>query len=215
MTAEAEVDGVSGRFLVDTGAGQELILNHWFVEKSQLRETYPNRMPSAGGGLFGQSTGETIRLRSLKFGPFTLTNCVAELLEIDGMPGGIAGVIGGNLLSRFNITFDIPGLRLWIEPNETFNKPRLSSAILRSGMVCIFSGTSYVVVNVIPDSPAAEAGVRVGDTVLSIEGRAVSEMRFTEFKRAFQAEPGTPVRLRVQSGESAPRDTVLVLRELL
>jgi carboxyl-terminal processing protease len=69
--------------------------------------------------------------------------------------------------------------------------------------------------DVIPGSPAAEAGVRLEDRLLEIDGHAVQPLKLGEVKSFFQAVPGTPVRLRVQTNGESPREAILTLRDLL
>ena len=69
--------------------------------------------------------------------------------------------------------------------------------------------------DVVPGSPAAEAGVRLGDRLLEIDGRPVQTLQFIEIKNAFRANPGTRVQLRLQTGEDLPREAVFVLRDIL
>jgi carboxyl-terminal processing protease len=69
--------------------------------------------------------------------------------------------------------------------------------------------------DVVADSPAATAGVGLGDRLLEIEGVSVQSLKLAEIKRAFRAEPGTRVRLRLQSAEETPRDVTVILRDLL
>jgi C-terminal processing protease CtpA/Prc len=71
-----------------------------------------------------------------------------------------------------------------------------------------------MVLDVIADSSAAEAGVRLGDRLIEIDGRPVSSLKNWEISLALVAQPGTRVRLRLQAGEEAPRDVMLTMRDL-
>ncbi|MCC5846595.1 MAG: PDZ domain-containing protein [Verrucomicrobia bacterium] len=67
-------------------------------------------------------------------------------------------------------------------------------------------GDGYAeVVDVIPDSPAANAGLRPGDAVLSIEGQSVAAMNTETLNGLLWGPPGTPVILqlviRTENGE--------------
>ena len=213
----AEVDGIPARLIVDTGAGQALILQSWFVEEQRLRERYPKRLKVVTGrGLLGQMRGEIARLQTLKLGDHTITNVFVEFgTKTDTRPGDIAGYLGAGILRRFNLTFDLAGRRLLIEPNASYSVDSPPPASVRSGLVCLPEGTNWSVQDLIPGSPAAEAGVRLGDRLLEIDGVPVQPLTFVEIKRAFQAEPGTRVRLRLQAGGESPREVTVILRDLL
>lgn len=214
LVVQAEVDGVPAKLVLDTGAGQSLILRPWFVDRERLRARYPKRLAVVtGGGLLGATHGEIARLRTLELGGHTLTNVFVEF-EAGTLhrPDDIAGYVGAGVLSRFNLTFDPAGKRIWFEPNSSYANAQVPSATVRSGLVWMPEGT---VADVVPGSPAAEAGVRQGDRLLAVDGVPVQTLKFTGVKRALRAEPGTRVSLRLQTDGATPRDTVLVLRDLL
>jgi predicted aspartyl protease len=217
VAVQAEVDGIPARLIVDTGGGQGLILRSWFVQEQKLLERYPKRLNVVtGGGLLGQMRGEIARLQTLKLGDYTLTNVFVEFsTKIEARPGDIAGFIGAGILRRFNLTFDMTGRRLWIEPNASYSIDSPPPASVRSGLVCLSEGTNWIVQDLIPGSPAAEAGVRLGDRLLEINGVSTQSMKFVDIKRTFQAEPGTRVRLRLQATGETPREVTLILRDLL
>jgi hypothetical protein len=64
--------------------------------------------------------------------------------------------------------------------------------------------------NVLPDSPAAAAGLVAGETVLALDGAAVEDA--TSFSRALAlARPGQTVRLRLEGKEGQSREVEVVL----
>ncbi len=217
LVVQGEVDGIPARLMVDTGSGQALILRSWFVEKHQLRERYPKRLSLVTGvGLLGQMRGEIARLQTLKLGGYTVSNVFAEFEpKTRKWPGDFAGFIGAPFLRQFNLTFDVASHRLWIVPNATYATGSPPPACVRSGFVCLPEGTDWIVQDILADSPAAEAGVRRGDRLLEINGVPVSTLKAGEIKRAFRAESGTRVRLRIQSGDELAREVSLILRSLL
>ena len=169
-----------------------------------------------GAGLLGRTHGEIARLRTLKLGDYTITNVFAEFERTaNTWPGDFAGFVGAPILCQFNLTFDLAGRRLWIEPNANYAMESTPPASVRSGLVCLPEGKDWIVEDLIKGSPAAEAGARRGDRLLEINGVSVQSMKPAEIKRAFRAEPGTPVRLRLQTRREAPRETTLILRDLL
>jgi len=217
VAVQAEVDGIPAKLIVDTGAGQALILRSWFVEEQKLRERYPKRLSMiTGAGLLGRTHGEIARLQTLKLGDYTLTNVFAEFeTKANTWRGDFAGFIGAKILRRFKLTCDVAGRCLWIEPNANYEMESPPPASVRSGLVCQPEGTNWIVQDLIAGSPAAEAGVRRGDHLLEINRVSVQTLKPGEIKRAFQAGPGTHVRLRLQTGRETPRETTLILRDLL
>jgi C-terminal processing protease CtpA/Prc len=82
----------------------------------------------------------------------------------------VAGNVGAGVLKRFNITFDYPHQQLIFEPNANHDKPDVFD---RSGMWLNQSADGFEVMDVIPGGPAATAGIKIGDRVLTIDGHSV------------------------------------------
>lgn len=214
LTVEVQVDGAPARLVIDTGAGQEVILRHRFVERRSLRKRHPDRLKVVtGGNLLGLMRGEICRLDSLRIGPHTMPHVFAEFEDAAGAAEtDVDGVIGAGLLRRFHVIMDVAAKRLWLEPNSRFGSQPRIPPVVRSGLVC---GPDWVVVDLVPGSPAQEAGVLVGDRVLSVNGKGVDQLRFEEFKDTLRAPPGTAVDLSIQSSGATPRTVRILLRDLL
>jgi C-terminal processing protease CtpA/Prc len=92
---------------------------------------------------------------------------------------GYGGIVGSEILRRFTATFDYPDTRLLLEPNAHFGEPfdfDLSGLYL--------AGDERIeVLRVVEDSPAAEAGVRQGD-------RVVTDRPLEELRLALRSRPG-------------------------
>ncbi len=68
-----------------------------------------------------------------------------------------------------------------------------------------------VIINVRPEGPADQAGVRVGDIILKIAGKDTSEMDATDPVNTIRGEPGTSITLTVQSvDQETPHDVEIV-----
>ncbi len=66
-----------------------------------------------------------------------------------------------------------------------------------------------------PDSPAGRAGIEVGDTIESLEGRPVSTWSLTDVEGLLEGSPvGRRVTIGLRRGEVAKTVTI-VLREVL
>jgi clan AA aspartic protease (TIGR02281 family) len=214
LTIPADVDGIRVLLMVDTGASESITLEPWFVKKYGLRERYPKRLNVVTGlGVLGPIHGEIARLRSLKIGDYELTNlCVDFETKPKARQTKVAGKIGVGVLSRFTLTFDQAGKHLWFEPNTRYRSdtPR---PVVRSGLVCLPEGKKWLVQDLVPGSAADAAGVQLKDAVLEINGTAVSAMSSWKIRDSFAAEPGTTLRLRLQTGAQAPREVTLTLHD--
>lgn len=83
----------------------------------------------------------------------------------NGIGGGLR--IGGELLKRFNLVVDVSRNRLFLEPSRHFRDALLFDT---SGLELENHERGLKVVEVQPRTPAAEAGLAVGDVITAIDG---------------------------------------------
>ncbi len=69
---------------------------------------------------------------------------------------------------------------------------------------------AITVVEPIPNSPAARAGIQVGDRILSIDGVSTEGMTLEEASNLIRGEVGTRIVLRLQRQSEAARDITLM-----
>ena len=213
---EGEIDGLPGKFDIDTGSRASLTLLAPFVEKHGLKERYRAQLEAVTGwGVGGPARGLLTRAGSIRLGPIKVERPVTELsLQTKGAftDPYVAGNIGGGILKRFNIVFDYANQRLIFEPNANGSKPDIYD---RSGLWLNRAADGFEVANVVPGGPAAEAALKTGDLILAVDGRKAVELTLPDLRDRLRADPpGTRVKLTVRSGE-ATRDVVLTLRDLV
>jgi hypothetical protein len=167
---------------------------------------------SLGYGVQGEIKGHMGRVRGVEIGGYRLRDVLAgfQAPRDDGRTDDDA-YIGFGLLSRFNVVFDYPNRRMFIEPNRRFGEPfeyDMSGMLLKQG-----PEGSLAVVRVYRDSPAAEAGLRVGDLVTSINGLPAGEHKIWELRPMFFKE-GKTVDMEVSRGGKT-REISITLRRVI
>lgn len=212
---EGEIDGLPGKFDLDTGSRSCLTILAPFAERHDLKAVYQPKVEAiTGWGVGGPSRGLMTRAKVLKLGSVAVSGPLTELsLQKKGSftDPYVAGNVGGGILKRFNIIFDYSRQRLIFERNENDAKP---DDYDRAGLWLNLSGGAFRVMFVLPGGPAAEAGIKVGDHVLSVGGRTPAELSLAEAREIFKSKPGTVVRLRVESGGKV-RELAITLKELI
>jgi membrane-associated protease RseP (regulator of RpoE activity) len=123
---------------------------------------------------------------------------------------GTLGNIGGPILSRCRVTFDYGRRRVGFERGDDFARPFEADM---SGLGATRSPAGLAVRAVNPGTPAAEAGLRVGDVVTRLDGRPVAELDGAALRKLLQRE-GYALRVEYQRG-GATRSATLRLRRLL
>ena len=189
----------NGRFLVDTGVRQSF-LNTPFVRRHRLIQASDRVVETVTGfGISGLALGTLGRLGSISLGDATLERPIVQLCTEDsGIAGSptFDGIVGADLLFRFNVCFDYGGGRMFLDPGPAAFEPFAPDS---SGLVFRVSKhdtTSFAVAHVVRDSPAAEAGVRVGDTLVAVNATPASGHTLESLKTAMQGSGETCLLLR-------------------
>ena len=180
----------SGTFLIDTAWRTSLTLTSPFVATHNLLTTTPRTIDAVTGIGIGGSTVDTIgRVPRLKLGRYAIENFVAEFSHAKAgvlSQGDFAGVIGAEVLRRFNVIFDYPHGRMIIDPNAMFRAPYEFDM---SGLFLTSEGGSskgFKVYSTITGSPAADAGIREGDLIDAIDGQPASKFTLDQVRQMFK-----------------------------
>jgi membrane-associated protease RseP (regulator of RpoE activity) len=204
---EAEVTPIGspatkGRFVLDIGSGGALALHSPFVAERQLLAHQPKTIKALGGGAGGEIKGQIGRVTELKIGTFRIKNPITMFSE--DKSGAFAntellGNIGTQITSRFKLFLDYGRNRIIFEPNAAFAKP-FDRAF--DGMSLMAEGKDYRtfrVREVIPETPAAEAGLQVNDIIIAIDKRPATEFNLSQIHEMFEQQ--NSYRLTVRRGE--------------
>jgi hypothetical protein len=163
------------RLFVDTGAGMGLVLTRAFADRQKIEFSGGIEM-SAGLGVGGPTSQRVGRTARLSLGGLHIENPITALSrESRGALAAahIDGLIGGEVLRRFTAFFDYGGKQLLLMPNRSFGEAHEYDM---SGLMLTTQDATFrtiVVRDVLPDSPASEAGIRAGDELRAIDGAAV------------------------------------------
>lgn len=124
----------------------------------------------------------------------------------------VAGILGNQVLSMYNITFDIPGKMLYFEKNSNYGKKLTVNC---SGIDLQLSPDKekLLVHQVLEDSPAEEAGIKLDDELVSINNTSVSDLDLPDIKEMLRQE-GQTVNL-VLRDEGKEKSVSLKLKSLL
>ncbi|WP_420384728.1 aspartyl protease family protein [Roseivirga sp.] len=173
---------LQGPYLIDTGAALSLRINSPLVRQEALEQQVLPNYPYTTNALSSASTDYVGRLPGF------------ELLghEFQGFPirmatgkGGVSGstsvngIIGLEILKRFNLIFDYADQVMYYQPSQLYD------AAFREN----FSGLKLIPVDgmleieaIVENSPASEAGLLVGDKIKTVDGqRNFSRTTFSDY----------------------------------
>ena len=213
---KGELDGIPGSFVIDTGARSALLLYGPFVEQNNLRTKYKATIEGiTGWGIGGPVRSQIVRISRLKLGTVEVSNLVARLsLQKAGALTNTerAALVGPDVLKQFTTTFDYSRREMILEKNSQYGKP---DSYDRAGFWFGLEGDHFEVIDVMAGGPAAEAGVQVGDRILSVDGQSVARLDLPAVRLRFKNDPPNKrVRLTVER-EGSRREVVITLRDLV
>jgi hypothetical protein len=220
-TATVVLDGkeYSGDFIIDAPARGSATLATPFIAEngllSTMRSSGRRLLESELRGVGGTSKRFVGRISAFRFGDVTFESPIVALANATGgafARRDVAGNIGAEILRHFRVTFDYPHERLILEPVE---RPEIQETDM-SGITWESEPPDQItlrLVRVQDNSPAAEAGVQVGDVLVSLNDRPAAEIRTWQLTEALK-RPGEQVNLVVKRGNEE-LSLLLVLRRLI
>ncbi|UOQ71694.1 aspartyl protease family protein [Hymenobacter cellulosilyticus] len=203
LTAEVQVTDslhLPLKLVLDTGAGHALSLE---TTSSNLLSLPPKRLRSQlGRGLNGFINGYLGRVSGMKLGRYQLNSLLTSFPDSTdvAMRADVPrnGNVGFELLKRFDIIIDYTHNYMLLRPNMLYHEPFEHDMC---GMDLVAAGPNfrrYVITRVVPDSPAAKAGLKVDDEILSINLLPASAFSLTQLSRLLHSTDGRKILLIVQ-----------------
>ena len=157
------------RFYFDTGAGLNMLMSEEYVSDSLvLKKKRKKPVITQAEGMGGKLDMKLTTIKEVKVGPYRFFQVPTLIFNdennITSYPY-LGGLIGNDLLRRFNVTLNYHNNEIHIIPNTHF---RDLFDYTYSGLSLFFIDGTIVVDEVVQGSPADKAGFNVGDIVLSV-----------------------------------------------
>lgn len=201
---------ITGKFVLDLGAGGALALHSPFVSAHNLLNSSPKTIRSIGaGGAGGQVTGRVGRVTELKIGRYKIANPITIFSEdkIGALSStALAGNIGQQIAGRFKLFLDYDHNRIIFEPAATFSDPFDRA---QSGLVLAAEGRDYTtfrVTDVLENSPASEVGLQKDDLIIQVNEKPATELTITKIGELF--EKPIPYKMTIKRGDQTLQITL-------
>lgn len=189
-------DGVTtnSRFLFDIGAGLCLMLNKDFVEDSNFLHKKRVMYAKEAEGVGGKIDMEMTVIKEVRVGPYKFRNVPVFVFDdkfnITSYPY-LSGIIGNDLLRRFNLILNYAKREFYFMPNSHY----------LDGFDYAYSGIELYMVDgliilgdVAVGSPAEAVGLEEGDILIGINNVFIQNLQL--FKALLQA-PGQKTKVIV------------------
>jgi hypothetical protein len=197
---------VTVKLLIDSGASHGLILEPDSNDTLAVPERHINSI--IGRGLGGIITGKIARISSIHLGKFNVDDVVANFPDPNSYMDTLKnsrivprnGAIGGEILSRFKVTFNFPQEKLYLRKNASFRKHFYYNM---SGITLKAKGSRlqhFEITDIREKSPAEKAGLQIGDLVTTINGLSTSQLNLNQINAFFNVKPGKRVAVELERG---------------
>ncbi len=163
--------------IFDIGAGLNYLVSNKLIEDVPLFSPKKKFYPTQVEGLGGKKTIDITVLKKLKIGKYHFKNVPVHVFDDEydvlNYPN-LGGLVGSDLLRRFNIILNYRDEKIHITPNSHFH----------SQFDYHYSGISFYmidglvsIVDIAPNSPGALYGFKVDDVILSIDHKIVTNLQ--------------------------------------
>jgi hypothetical protein len=159
---------INSRFYFDSGAGLCLLMTEDFEKDSSLLSKRKKMIVTVAEGIGGKTTMRLTTIREMKIGKYKFKRVPAHIFHdeynVISYPL-LGGLIGNDLLRRFNLIINYPEKEIHLRPNTHFKDPFDYSY---TGIGMYLEEGRVVIEDVLQGSPAEKAGLKPGDIVFGI-----------------------------------------------
>lgn len=186
------------KLLLDTGAG----LSAAFFPGTNAYNIPADHIDGAlGRGLSGNLSGKTARIQSLKIGKYEIDRPIVmfpDSQSVNIKPGQHYGIIGADILKRFNFYLSYRDEAIWLRSNRHFNnrfRYNTSGLDVRTPLPAY---PVYEIEKVRSGSVGDEAGLQPGDQITFVDGKPAPQLKLNDVTRALSKKPGKKVKLVIE-----------------
>lgn len=201
----------TARFYLDTGAGLCLLLSTDFVEDSTLFSPKRKKVVTQVEGLGGKKQMELTTVKNFRLGPYRFKRVPAYVFDdefnVTSYPY-LGGLIGNDLLRRFNVIINYEKRDVYITPNTHY---RDLFDYSYTGLNFYVVNNEVVITDVMKGSPAEKAGFQPDDIIMAVNNNFSKNIQ--AYKTALQ-NTGDKIKILV-SRSGAPLLLTLKVKSIL
>jgi len=186
---------ITSRFLYDMGAGVCFMFSKDFINDSSFLKKNKKLWVKEGEGVGGKIDMLATVIKEVKLGPYRFRSVPVHIFEdvynVTSYPY-LGGLVGNDILRRFNVILNYDKRDIFITPNSHFSDQFDYSY---PGIELYMIADRIIVGDVAKDSPAEKAGVKEGDQIIAVNKNFSQNLN--AYKITLQA-PNEKVRLIIR-----------------
>lgn len=207
LDLELKIDSVQtirGAFRLDLGCGSSIILTNETLNKIDLNRKTKADCYYSNMGVGGDGTDVNFRVDSFKFLDELKDIVISASYNTEGAlsKNSYVGIIGNEILRHYNLIIDAPGNSLYACKNSDGNTDYQHSSKIQMGYIDrtdICDG--WIVSSLYDKGIAQEAGFEIGDVIISINDRPVTDIDLEEQIKGLGLTGKTIYKVRKSNGD--------------
>jgi hypothetical protein len=155
-------------FYFDTGAGLCLLMSEKFVKDSAILLSRRKPVVTQAEGMGGKLQMRLTLIKEVKVGPYRFRSVPTYLYKDDYNVTAYpftGGLLGNDLLRRFNMIINYPNREIHLQPNSHFSE---DFDYAYTGLGIYFINGKIMVEDVIEGSPADKGHFQVNDEIIAV-----------------------------------------------
>lgn len=176
---------IMASFYLDTGAGLSFLMSKDFADDSAFLLKKRKLVPVEAHGLGGKKRMMITIIKEVKIGPYLFRRVPAHIMDdeynVTSYPY-ISGLIGNDILRRFNTVFNYHKREIHLIPNTHF---RDAFDYSYTGISMYDINGKIIIDDVIPGSPAFKAGFKKDDIIIAVNNNFSNDI--TQYKDLLQS----------------------------
>jgi|GEM_PF-1078639 len=195
------MEGVDVFLEIATSLGDSVLLTEPSYAARVIRDRRRASVSGFSDGLQYGLPEKVYRVRNLSIAGIDVPDTYVHVVDYPAdnvLARADRGWLGCDILRRFVLNFDFPKSTLYLKATDRFNSRDTYNS---AGLYVVKSGQNILVQHVVDDSPAGQAGLRVGDIVLQINNIPTENMVFDRICNSFKLAPDEKLTLKLQRGD--------------
>jgi PDZ domain-containing protein len=203
-------------FVIDTDLDDGVVFSEPFADAHRLVTSHSKTDPAYRPDWTDSPRNAYGRLKAFGIGPYMAEDVLAVFSQKRAIVAGnskVAGIIGGGLLKRFDVIFDFAHQQIIFDPHFHFRDYDESDM---SGLCLAALGPNFKrfeVVDIVPGSPGANAGIQKGDIIAGIDDEPAADISLASIHELFRQIAGKYKLLIERNGQT--RTVELKMRRLV
>ncbi|WP_299431844.1 aspartyl protease family protein [uncultured Aquimarina sp.] len=202
----------TGNFLFDSGANMTLLFNTPYALKNDLKSKSGKTVIGKARGLNKSTTYTKGTIEKLRFNGFEFTDLPIDISEgEEGVSGSskYTGILGAQIINRFDMVLDYESKLLYVKPNSKFD---ISFDFPMSGLGIEKVDDKILVSYVLKNSEAYQKGIREGDELIAVDNYDGGELSIW---RKYLKKEKKEVKIKVKNTSGKINQVVILLKRLI